>query len=521
MFDEKDNQNVNQTSDLQGEEMKNNEENVQPTVDYSEALKHSDTINTGNSSDACDTNNQNTTGQNYGSSYNAGNTTGQNYNYSYNAGNATGGYTNYEPPKKKKTSFFKKIVVVAVCIAAVCGIGFGVKEAKELYESHGATSNANQTATNKETTTVKVATTESQTVSSTDTSGVVITDVSGIVEEVMPSIVAITSTTIVEDYYNYGYFFGYGSDDSSNSYEETGAGSGIIVGQTDTELLIVTNNHVVDGADSLSVQFINDVSVDAYTKGTDSNADLAIVSIPLDTIDDDTLEAIKIATLGDSNELAVGEGVIAIGNALGYGQSVTTGVISAKDRTVTIDEKDMVLLQTDAAINGGNSGGALINSKGEVIGINVAKYSSSSYSSSASIEGMGFAIPISSATDIIDELMNRETRMKVDSGKQGYLGISGYTVSEQESEKYAVPVGILVTDVYDNSAASKAGIQTQDVIVKFDGQTVSTMDELKELLEYYSAGEKVTVTVEYRDGREYKEKDVEVTLGTADTISGN
>lgn len=343
----------------------------------------------------------------------------------------------------------------------------------------------------------------------TSSSGqIVLTDVSKVVEDVMPSIVAITSKAIVESgNYGWGYWYGNGKEEEIDA----GAGSGIIVQQTDTELLIVTNNHVVEGASSLSVQFINGESVEAVVKGTDSKNDLAVVAIPIEKINEDTLKAIKKATIGDSDQMQVGEGVIAIGNALGYGQSVTTGIVSALNREVEIDNTTMTMLQTDAAINGGNSGGALLNSKGEVIGINSAKYSSNGYSS-ASIEGMGFAIPISSATDIINELMNKTTRTKVEESKRGYLGITGADVTDEYVERLGMPYGVLVSKVEDGSAAEEAGIQVRDVITAVDGTAVESMSELKEQLAYYAAGDQVTITIQYAENREYTSKDVVVTL---------
>lgn len=332
-------------------------------------------------------------------------------------------------------------------------------------------------------------------------------DVSSVVEEVMPSIVAITSKTIVQSGMNdwfYNYYFG---GQNGGSYEQTGAGSGIIIGQNDTELLVITNNHVVDGADSLQVQFIDGTSVDAVIKGTESNNDLAIVAIKLSDISEDTLNQIKIATLGDSDSMKVGEGAIAIGNALGYGQSVTVGVISALDREVTVDNRTMNLIQTDAAINPGNSGGALLNMKGEVIGINAAKYSSDS------VEGMGFAIPISSVSDIIETLMNKETMTKVDSEDRGYLNIYGRDVTEELANDFNAPKGVLIRDVIEGGAAEKAGLEKSDIITKINDDEVESMEELQEILEYYEKGTTVTVTIQYLENKAYKEKQVEVVLG--------
>ena len=336
--------------------------------------------------------------------------------------------------------------------------------------------------------------------------------VAEVAEAVMPSVVAITSTSIIEQTNN--PFYGYGS-----SYQVEGAGSGIIVGKNDTELLVVTNNHVVEDTTSLSVQFTNDVSIDkAYVKGTSADNDIAVVAIPLSAIDDATLDYIKIATLGDSDSMKVGDGVIAIGNALGYGQSLTVGYISAKDREITTEETTLTVIQTDAAINGGNSGGALLNMNGEVIGINVAKLSSSS-SSSASIEGMGYAIPISQAKDIIEELSNKETRLPVADEERGYLGVKIITSDQSTSQYYNIPEGAYVREVYDNSPAAEAGLAVGDVIVAVNGEDVDSADELTEILQTYAAGEKVTLTVMVRNSRGYEEKEINVTLVTQDKIS--
>ncbi len=356
-------------------------------------------------------------------------------------------------------------------------------------------------------TTLQTAADKTTTASSGET---VITDVSDVVKNVMPSVVAITSTQLVQSGYSgslYDYYFGNGNSNNNQYEEQTGAGSGIIIGQNDTELLIVTNNHVVEGADSLQIQFIDDETVDAAIKGTDSEKDLAVVAVKLSDIKKSTLEQIKVATLGDSDELEVGEGTIAIGNALGYGQSVTTGVVSALNREVQYENRTMKLIQTNAAINPGNSGGALLNSKGEVIGINAAKYSSSS------VEGMGFAIPVSSVKDVIENLMNKETLTKVDSDKKGYLNIYGRDVTSTLSETYSVPTGVYVIEVMEGGAADKAGIEKSNVITKINGETVSSMEDLQSKLEYYEKGTEVTLTIQYAKGNEYKEKEVKVTLG--------
>lgn len=328
--------------------------------------------------------------------------------------------------------------------------------------------------------------------------------VSQIAEAVMPSVVAITSTSIIEQSMN--PFFGFGS------YQVQGAGSGIIVGKNDTELLIVTNNHVVDGTTSLTVSFTNDITIErAYVKGTSSDNDIAVVAIPLSDIDNDTLAYIKIATLGDSDSMKVGDGVVAIGNALGYGQSLTVGYVSAKDREITTEDATLNVIQTDAAINGGNSGGALLNMNGEVIGINVAKSSSSG--SSATVEGMGYAIPISEAKEIIEKLSNKETRYPVAESERGYLGVKIITSDESSYEYYNIPQGAYIREFTEDSAASKAGLVVGDVIIAVEGDDVDTSEELIEIVSTYKAGETITVTVMSRDGSEYKKKDVEITLG--------
>lgn len=335
--------------------------------------------------------------------------------------------------------------------------------------------------------------------------GVIITDVSNVVENVMPSIVAITSKTLISS----GMF---GPNFFNNENYQTGAGSGIIVSKTDKELLILTNNHVVEGATSLSVQFINEKSIDATIKGSSVSRDIAIISIPIKDIDNETISAIKIATMGDSKNLKVGSGVIAIGNALGYGQSVTTGVISALNRTVTIDKTKNNMIQIDAAINGGNSGGALLNSSGEVIGINSAKYSSSVYSSEASIEGMGFAIPISDVSELIEKLMNGEAAPE---DKKGYLGVSGYMNDEETAKESKLPVGFYITEVTKDSGADKAGIQQYDIITKIGDKDVTSFEVIENYLADKQAGDKVKLTISYQNRRgSYHTEEVTVTLSS-------
>lgn len=404
-------------------------------------------------------------------------------------------------------SFFTKMVRTIVC-----GLVFGLVAIGTMYgtgktfgiidKDSGKKTTVSQTVV-KEPESDKTSTLQTST---TNNDAVKVEDVSDVVKNVMPSIVAITSKQKVQSGLG-NNFFGYNFGGDEDQYQEqTGAGSGIVIKQTDSELLIITNNHVVEGADSLQVQFIDNETVDATVKGTNSDKDLAIVAIKLSDIKQSTLENIKIATVGSSNELKVGEGAIAIGNALGYGQSVTTGVISALDREVTVEDNTMKLIQTDAAINPGNSGGALLNMKGEVIGINAAKYSSSS------VEGMGFAIPISSVSDVIENLMSKETLTKVDESKKGYLNIYGRDVNDELAEMYNVPEGVYVLQVIDGGAAKNAGIEKSDVITAINGESVKSMNELQNKLSYYEAGTKVKLTVQYLKDKQYVEKEVEVEL---------
>ena len=347
--------------------------------------------------------------------------------------------------------------------------------------------------------------------------------VAAVAQASMPSVVAITTVSVQE----IPSFFGY----SSHQYKSASTGSGIIVGDNDDELLIATNNHVVDGATTLSVCFIGDDVANAETetvnagdngdlnvedavsakiKGTDADNDLAVVAVKKSDIPEDTLNQIKIAQIGSSDDLAVGQQVVAIGNALGYGQSVTSGWISALNRTISTDDgtNSTGLIQTDAAINPGNSGGALLNMKGELIGINSAKYADSA------VEGMGYAIPISKAKPILEELMNRETREKVDSSKKGYLGVSLANLTTEAIEMYNMPTGAFVRSVEDDSPAQEAGICKGDIIVKFDGQKVSDGDDLLDKLQYYKSGEKIEAVIARATNGEYEENTVELTLGT-------
>lgn len=333
----------------------------------------------------------------------------------------------------------------------------------------------------------------------------VVTDVTQVVKAVMPSVVSVSNT-----YVQRGTFFG-----QEYSSEAVSSGSGIIVGENDSELLIVTNYHVVESADTLSVQFVDEEQVQAQIKGTDADKDLAVLAVQLSDIKEDTLDQISIASLGSSDDLTVGEPVIAIGNALGYGQSVTTGVVSALNRPIAVtsqegqtgDSQINTFIQTDAAINPGNSGGALLNTKGEVIGINSNKIGGST------VEGMGYAIPISDAKPIIEELMQKETRLKVDEANKGVLGITGVNVEAQYSEVYGIPMGVYVSSVTDNSGATAAGLVRGDIITAINGETVETMEELKEEMNYYQAGDVVTLTIMQGSPTGYQSKDVQVTLG--------
>lgn len=325
-----------------------------------------------------------------------------------------------------------------------------------------------------------------------------------IAENCMPSIVSITTKGVEEIRSMFG----------TQQYESQGAGSGIIIGQNDTELLIATNNHVVSGAEELSVCFQDseDAVAAAKIKGTDPSNDLAIISVMLSDLDDDLLSSIRVATIGDSNALQVGDQVVAIGNALGCGQSVTTGIVSALDREVTIDNMTSKLIQTDAAINPGNSGGALLNMKGELVGINSAKFAS------AQVEGMGYAIPISTAQPILDNLMNRETRDLASDSEAGYLGVSVQDVSSEATEYYDIPSGAYLSEVEENGAADQAGLKKGDIITKFDGIAITGASELKNTIAYYKQGETVEVVYMRSDNGTYKEQTVQVTLAKSEAI---
>ena len=414
---------------------------------------------------------------------------------------STGGNQDQGPKKKhgKGASRWAKVVCTGLVFGVVASAAFqtsNIVAGKVL----GTTQTTNKTA--KTTTTANSA---KLTTSSNSSSGTA--NVTEVAKNAMPSIVSITNMSVQE----VQNFFGGTQKQKSES-----AGSGIIVGQNDSELLIVTNNHVVEGSSTLTVTFIDEESVEADIKGTDSDKDLAVVAVPLSKIKDSTMNKIAVATLGDSDKTQVGDQVIAIGNALGYGQSVTTGVISALNRSVSetneqtgeTTESDAKLIQTDAAINPGNSGGALLNANGEVIGINSAKIATET------VEGIGYAIPVSDVSDLITNLMNQKTKTKVAESERGYIGIKGVDVTSDSAQMYNMPTGVYVSEVISGGGAEKAGITKGAVITGIEGTTVDGMDALQEQLQYYKAGEKVKITVQTQSKNgEYEKKDVEVTLG--------
>lgn len=342
-------------------------------------------------------------------------------------------------------------------------------------------------------------------------------DVSEIASEALPSIVSITTKSVQEVQNYFGMYGMYGYAPQQQEQEVEGSGSGIIVGKNDDELLIATNYHVVEGADTLSVAFTDGNAVEASVKGFDEERDLAVVSVSLDDVEDDTMDAVSIANIGSSDDLKVGEQVVAIGNALGYGQSVTTGIVSAKNRRMDSDNNTVTdgsddssdgvnLIQTDAAINPGNSGGALLNMEGEVVGINSAKLASTE------VEGMGYAIAISDVTDILQNLMNETSRDKLDDSEHGVLGIEGSSVSSEAVQMYGIPAGVFVKKVTEGGAADKAGLKANSVITEFNGKTVSSNNQLIEYLSYYEPDEEVELTVQVPHGTSYKEETVKVTL---------
>lgn len=404
--------------------------------------------------------------------------------------------------KKPMTTGKKWATVVAMALVfglIAGGTMFGVNAAGNYLAGNDSASNqVGQTQT----------TSSDSNSSSSDGSGQ--GTVAEVAKNAMPSVVTI-STMSVEEMRN---FFG-----GTQQYEVQGAGTGVIVGENETELLIATNNHVIEGAASLSVGFIDEESVEAEVKGTDVNNDLAVVSVKLSDIPADTMNQIKIATVGDSDQLQLGDQVVAIGNALGYGQSVTSGYVSALNRDLTLTDQSGTtinstgLIQTDAAINEGNSGGALLNMKGELIGINEAK--SSSTSTGATVDNIGFAIPIDKAEESLQQLMNLKTRERVDASQASYLGIRGSDVSYEASEMYGIPTGVVISEVVENGPADQAGVKSGDVLTELDGHSISNMSQLQDVLEYYAAGETVDIDVQRADNGEYQAQTLSITLGSA------
>ena len=392
---------------------------------------------------------------------------------------------NQEPKKKEKKKMPKliKVISLALVFGIVASVAF---QATNLVADRFLGTTENREVKSVDNTKISQSTGETAK-----------SDIASIAEEVMPSVVSITNLSVQQ----VQSFFGGIQEQESKS-----VGSGIIISQNDSELLIITNNHVVEGNETLTVSFVDEESVEAQVKGTDAAKDLAVIAVQTKEIKDTTMDQIKVAALGNSDQLQVGESVIAIGNALGYGQSVTSGIVSATGRELDgIDEK---LIQTDAAINPGNSGGALLNANGEVVGINTAKVATDT------VEGMGYAIPISSVSDIIENLMNQETKTKVSEAEQGQFGIQGVDVTADSSEMYNMPTGVYVSEVIAGGGAKKAGITKGSVITGINGTSIDGMQALKEQLQYYRAGEtvKITVATPEKNG-EYAKRDVEVTLG--------
>lgn len=426
---------------------------------------------------------------------------------------------------KKAAKLAKKIGAIALSAVLFGGVAGGTFQAVNHFA--GSTTATATTTTAQQTTSNSSLLKAAATSSSSTSTGTM--DVSTIAKNAMPSIVSITNQS-VQEVQNYFSMFGYGAQ-TPQTEKTTSCGSGIIIGKNDTELLIVTNNHVVEDADTLSVSFVNNQVCKANIKGTDADNDLAVIAVPLSEIPDDTMSSIAVATMGDSDSVEVGEQVVAIGNALGYGQSVTTGIISAANRVIDSDSSSdgssdgttadtsstdttgKTYLQTDAAINPGNSGGALLNMNGEVIGINSAKLASTE------VEGMGYAIPVSRVSDIIENLMNEQTRTKVAAEDQGTIGIKCLDVSSQIQQAYNMPAGVYISEVTSGSAAENAGLKSGYVLTSFDGHSITSTSELKSLLQYYSAGETVEVEVQVPDNGSYETKTFSLTLGTSTSSS--
>lgn len=402
--------------------------------------------------------------------------------------------------KKKKEMTLQKKWGMVVAMALV----FGLIAGGTMYGVNAAANRLYSQNHISQTDTTEASTSESS------------SGVAQVADNAMPSVVTI-STMSVEEMRS---FFG-----GTQQYEVEGAGTGVIIGENDTELLIATNNHVVEGASSLSVGFIDESTVSAEIKGTDAENDLAVISVKLSDISKDTMNQIKIASIGDSDELQLGEQVVAIGNALGYGQSVTSGYVSALNRDLSLTDESgntinsTGLIQTDAAINPGNSGGALLNMNGELIGINEAK--SGTTSSGTTVDNIGFAIPINKAQESLQNLMNQETREKVSEDQASYIGIQGASVSSDEQEKFSIPAGVVVASVVEDGPAAQAGIQEGDIITELDGRSVSSIEGLQDTLQYYAAGETVDIVVQRADNGSYQEQTLSITLGSAQDAETN
>lgn len=432
-------------------------------------------------------------------------------NYTYSDFYKNNTHEQYETPKRENIflkgikAVFLFVVFVCVVVVAFLGASNALKNVRNITSSNEVVGEVNESETDVNDDSEVSSEKETDNDSVTANGGVfdvnTVTDVSEVVDEAMPSIVAITNIGT----YTYHNFFG-----MSQTYESESAGSGIILGQDEEHLYIATNNHVVSNAETLTVTFIDESQVSAEVKGADSSLDLAVISVDLDSISDDTKKVIKKATFAKAGDVKQGEFVIAIGNALGYGQSVTTGIVSALDREVTVSDDTTgttvtnSLIQTDAAINPGNSGGALLNIRGEVIGINSVK------TSETSVEGMGYAIPASTAVNILNELMTREI---VQSGSEGYLGVSGVDVSEEVAKTYNMPQGVYISRIVSGSAAEIAGLKQGDIITGFAGRNITAMEEIQDLLQYYAAGTTVDVVVERSVNGNYEEMTFSVTLG--------
>lgn len=454
------------------------------------------------------------------------NASGSQYRYSgpfyqdtYTTGSSASSRNFGEVPTKKKKKGFGRLIAKSVCVALVFGVvasaAFqGTNYLGKQMFGDGVTVGSEEAAV------PEIGTVEQYAGGTTQVSSGSASDVTAIVEKCMPSVVAITNIS-VKEVQNFWGFWGYGTPQQQ---EQTSSGTGIIIGQNDTELLIVTNNHVIEGATTLTVLFSVDEgkdgaeAVEARIKGTDVTKDVGVIAVDLEDIPAETLSEVKIASIGDSSTLQVGQQVVAIGNALGYGQSVTTGIISALDREVALQNEDGTriensLIQTDAAINPGNSGGALLNMQGKVIGINEAKYSA------LEAEGVGYAIPISDVEGLIGDLKSMTTRSIVAEEDMGYLGVTCQDVTQEVSEMYDMPVGVYLSSVIEGCAAEKAGLQKGDILTKFDGVTISSFDALRARLQYYEAGETVEVTVQSPNGAEYVEKTVTLTLDSLKEVN--